>query len=273
MAASCSTCAARWRIAAAQGGADGADGCLVFHGLNAAPPSPGIPSPAPAPGAKQPPPAPGTPRLLSDLLVARELVDPATMKSALQATLGGRTLSAVLVEDGHVGEHDLSRALAERHGHDLDAFEAAREAAEARALCAESRAQAAEERAAVAEELRAAAELRAASLTDAADAAAHSRPAPALTVAAMVAESPPAEAVSTPAPQVALAEPPSEPPATEPVATAAPGPTIDIPGDPQVPYVRALAPMPGQEPRHGARDAKSSRPRSLRTLVKARRRA
>ncbi len=80
---------------------------------------------APAPGVTAPP-ADGTSyRFLSDVIMARGLVEPAAMKVSLQASLAGRSLTEILVDNGHLGEDDLARTLAEHHhlDHvDLDVF-------------------------------------------------------------------------------------------------------------------------------------------------------
>lgn len=81
---------------------------------------------APAPGVTPPPQDGASYRFLSDVIMARELVDPAAMKAALQASLAGRNLTEILVERGDIGEADLARASAEHHGLDyvdLDLFE------------------------------------------------------------------------------------------------------------------------------------------------------
>jgi hypothetical protein len=54
-------------------------------------------------------------RFLSDVIMARELVEPSAMKAALQASLAGRSLTELLVDNGHLGEDDLARTLAEHH--------------------------------------------------------------------------------------------------------------------------------------------------------------
>jgi hypothetical protein len=70
---------------------------------------------APAEGVT-PAPAEGTTyRFLSDVILARGLVEPTTMKAALQASLAGRSLTEILVDNGQLGEDDLARTLAEHH--------------------------------------------------------------------------------------------------------------------------------------------------------------
>jgi hypothetical protein len=52
---------------------------------------------------------------LSDVIIARGLVKPAAMKAALQASLAGRSLTEILVDNGELSEDDLARTLAEHH--------------------------------------------------------------------------------------------------------------------------------------------------------------
>lgn len=81
---------------------------------------------APARGVTAPAQDGASYRFLSDVIMARGLVDPAAMKSALQASLAGRGLTEILVERGDLSEDDLARALAEHHGLDhvdLDLFD------------------------------------------------------------------------------------------------------------------------------------------------------
>ena len=81
---------------------------------------------APARGVTAPAQDDASYRFLSDVIMARGLVDPAAMKSALQASLAGRGLTEILVERGDLSEDDLARALAEHHGLDhvdLDLFD------------------------------------------------------------------------------------------------------------------------------------------------------
>ena len=81
---------------------------------------------APAPGVTPPPTEGSSYRFLSDVIIARGLVQPAAMKTALQASLAGRSLTEILVDNGHLGEDDLARTLAEHHrlDHvDLEVFE------------------------------------------------------------------------------------------------------------------------------------------------------
>jgi hypothetical protein len=69
-------------------------------------------------------------RFLSDVIMARGLVTPSAMKAALQASLMGRSLTEILVDNGDLSEDDLARTLAEHHrlDHvDLDVFEIDRE--------------------------------------------------------------------------------------------------------------------------------------------------
>jgi hypothetical protein len=87
---------------------------------------------APARGVTSPPQDASSYRFLSDVIIARELVDPAAMKAALQASLAGRGLSEILVERGAISELDLARTVAEHHrlDHvDLDLFDVDHEAA------------------------------------------------------------------------------------------------------------------------------------------------
>ncbi len=80
---------------------------------------------APAPGVTAPPTEGASYRFLSDVIIARGLVEPSAMKAALQASLAGRSLTELLVDHGHLGEDDLARTLAEHHrlDHvDLDDF-------------------------------------------------------------------------------------------------------------------------------------------------------
>ena len=87
---------------------------------------------APAPGVTPPPAEGSSYRFLSDVIIARGLVQPAAMKTALQASLAGRSLTEILVDNGHLGEDDLARTLAEHHrlDHvDLEVFEVDTEAA------------------------------------------------------------------------------------------------------------------------------------------------
>ena len=87
---------------------------------------------APAPGVTPPPTEGSSYRFLSDVIIARGLVQPAAMKTALQASLAGRSLTDILVDNGHLGEDDLARTLAEHHrlDHvDLEVFEVDTEAA------------------------------------------------------------------------------------------------------------------------------------------------
>jgi hypothetical protein len=86
---------------------------------------------APAPGVTPPPKDGSSYRFLSDVIIARELVEPAAMKAALQASLAGRCLTEILVDNGELGEDDLARTLAEHHrlDHvDLEVFAIDREA-------------------------------------------------------------------------------------------------------------------------------------------------
>ncbi|MEA2191159.1 MAG: type pilus assembly protein PilB, partial [Solirubrobacteraceae bacterium] len=70
---------------------------------------------APAAGVT-PPPADAEPqRFLSDVIIARRLVEPAAMRAALQASLAGRSLTEILVANGSLSEDDLARTLAEHH--------------------------------------------------------------------------------------------------------------------------------------------------------------
>jgi hypothetical protein len=87
---------------------------------------------APAPGVTPPNQDGASYRFLSDVIMARGLVDPAAMKAALQASLAGRSLTEILVDRGELSEADLARTIAEHHrlDHvDLELFEADREAA------------------------------------------------------------------------------------------------------------------------------------------------
>ncbi len=80
---------------------------------------------APAPGVTPPPTDGASYRFLSDVIIARGLVRPAAMKAALQASLAGRSLTEILVDNGALGEDDLARTLAEHHRLDfidLDVF-------------------------------------------------------------------------------------------------------------------------------------------------------
>ena len=62
------------------------------------------------------PPADAAPqRFLSDVIIARRLVEPAAMRAALQASLAGRSLTEILVGNGSLGEDALARTLAEHH--------------------------------------------------------------------------------------------------------------------------------------------------------------
>jgi hypothetical protein len=87
---------------------------------------------APAPGVTPPPTEGSTYRFLSDVIMARGLVEPSAMKAALQASLAGRSLTDLLVDNGHLGADDLARTLAEHHrlDHvDLEVFDVDHEAA------------------------------------------------------------------------------------------------------------------------------------------------
>ncbi len=80
---------------------------------------------APAPGVTPPPTDGSSYRFLSDVIIARGLVEPAAMKAALQASLAGRSLTEILVDNGELSEDDLARTLAEHHRLDfidLDVF-------------------------------------------------------------------------------------------------------------------------------------------------------
>jgi hypothetical protein len=70
---------------------------------------------APAPGVTPPPTDGSSYRFLSDVIIARGLVEPSAMKAALQASLAGRSLTEILVDNGDLGEDDLARTLAEHH--------------------------------------------------------------------------------------------------------------------------------------------------------------
>ncbi len=70
---------------------------------------------APAPGVTPPPRDAEPQRFLSDVIIARRLVEPAAMRAALQASLAGRSLTEILVANGSLGEDDLARTLAEHH--------------------------------------------------------------------------------------------------------------------------------------------------------------
>jgi len=70
---------------------------------------------APAPGVTPPPTDGASYRFLSDVIIARGLVEPAAMKAALQASLAGRSLTEILVDNGELSEEDLARTLAEHH--------------------------------------------------------------------------------------------------------------------------------------------------------------
>lgn len=62
------------------------------------------------------PPADAAPqRFLSDVIIARRLVEPTAMRAALQASLAGRSLTEILVGNGSLSEDDLARTLAEHH--------------------------------------------------------------------------------------------------------------------------------------------------------------
>jgi hypothetical protein len=87
---------------------------------------------APAPGVTAPPTDGSSYRFLSDVIIARGLVEPSAMKAALQASLAGRSLTELLVDNGSLGEDDLARTLAEHHrlDHvDLEVFAVDHEAA------------------------------------------------------------------------------------------------------------------------------------------------
>jgi len=87
---------------------------------------------APAPGVTPAPTDGSTYRFLSDVIIARGLVEPSAMKSALQASLAGRSLTEILVDNGDLTEVDLARTLAEHHRLDyvdLDVFQTDRQAA------------------------------------------------------------------------------------------------------------------------------------------------
>ena len=80
---------------------------------------------APAPGVTPPPTDGSSYRFLSDVIIARGLVEPAAMKAALQASLAGRSLTEILVDNGELSGDDLARTLAEHHRLDfvdLDVF-------------------------------------------------------------------------------------------------------------------------------------------------------
>jgi hypothetical protein len=80
---------------------------------------------APAAGVTPPPTDGSSYRFLSDVIIARGLVEPAAMKAALQASLAGRSLTEILVDNGELSEDDLARTLAEHHRLDfidLDVF-------------------------------------------------------------------------------------------------------------------------------------------------------
>jgi hypothetical protein len=80
---------------------------------------------APAPGVTPPPTDGSSYRFLSDVIIARGLVEPAAMKAALQASLAGRSLTEILLDNGELSEDDLARTLAEHHRLDfvdLDVF-------------------------------------------------------------------------------------------------------------------------------------------------------
>lgn len=80
---------------------------------------------APAPGVTPPPTDGSSYRFLSDVIIARGLVEPAAMKAALQASLAGRSLTEILVDNGELSQEDLARTLAEHHRLDyvdLDVF-------------------------------------------------------------------------------------------------------------------------------------------------------
>jgi len=86
---------------------------------------------APAPGVTPPPADTEPQRFLSDVIIARRLVEPAAMRAALQASLAGRSLTEILVGNGSLSEDDLARTLAEHHrlDHvDLERFAVDREA-------------------------------------------------------------------------------------------------------------------------------------------------
>ncbi|MDX6719920.1 MAG: type pilus assembly protein PilB [Solirubrobacteraceae bacterium] len=86
---------------------------------------------APAAGVTPPPKDGSSYRFLSDVIIARELVEPAAMEAALRASLTGRCLTEILVDNGELGEDDLARTLAEHHrlDHvDLEVFAIDREA-------------------------------------------------------------------------------------------------------------------------------------------------
>lgn len=87
---------------------------------------------APAAGVTPAPTDGSSYRFLSDVIMARGLVTPAAMKAALQASLAGRSLTEILVDNGSMSEDDLARTLAEHHhlDHvDLETFQIDREAA------------------------------------------------------------------------------------------------------------------------------------------------
>ena len=80
---------------------------------------------APAPGVTPPPTDGSSYRFLSDVIIARGLVEPAAMKAALQASLAGRSLTEILLDNGELSADDLARTLAEHHRLDfidLDVF-------------------------------------------------------------------------------------------------------------------------------------------------------
>jgi hypothetical protein len=100
-----------------------ASGSTSTQGNRSLAPAPGV-TPAPTEGSSY--------RFLSDVIIARGLVDPAAMKSALQASLAGRSLTEILVDNGDLSEEDLARTLAEHHrlDHvDLEVFQIDRQAA------------------------------------------------------------------------------------------------------------------------------------------------
>jgi hypothetical protein len=100
-----------------------ASGSTSTQGNRSLAPAPGV-TPAPTEGTSY--------RFLSDVIIARGLVDPAAMKGALQASLAGRSLTEILVDSGDLSEDDLARTLAEHHrlDHvDLEVFTIDRQAA------------------------------------------------------------------------------------------------------------------------------------------------
>ena len=100
-----------------------ASGSTSTQGNRSLAPAPGV-TPAPTEGTSY--------RFLSDVIIARGLVEPAAMKAALQASLAGRSLTEILVDSGDLSEDDLARTLAEHHrlDHvDLEVFAIDRQAA------------------------------------------------------------------------------------------------------------------------------------------------